>query len=142
MEYKYRRRKIRFSNFTFQQITNLKKTEISYSKEKRIYEPNDKFDVRNIAIIKLTIDRINYKNILMAIGNTDFGHRQPRLDNIFLTSKEVFFVNTTKKLIFNMYDDRGLDIIATDKETIRPIYIKHEDWILDYDKDKIDKQFA
>ncbi|WP_425413801.1 DUF3885 domain-containing protein [Pedobacter glucosidilyticus] len=32
MDYKYKQRKIRFSNFTFKQIDNLQKTEISYSK--------------------------------------------------------------------------------------------------------------
>lgn len=142
MDYKYKRRKIRFSNFTFEQIDNLQKMEISYSKEKRLYEPDDKFDIRNIAITKITVDRINHKNILTAIGHSDFPPRQPRLDqNGVFTAKEIYFVNIDKKLIFNMYDDRGLDIIAADKETIRPFYKKHNDWILDYDRNQIDKQF-
>ncbi|GGD36435.1 DUF3885 domain-containing protein [Flavobacterium orientale] len=142
MDYKYKRRKIRFSNFSFKQINSLEKTEISYSKELQLYEPDDKFDIRNIAIIKLATDRINYKNILKAIGHTDFPSRQPRLDqNGFLTGKEIYFVNIDKKLIFHMYDDRGLDIISADKETLRPIYKKHNDWILDYDREQIDKQF-
>lgn len=142
MDYKHRRRKIKFSNFTFKQIDNLKNTEVSFSKEKRLYEPNDKFDIRNIAIIKLTTDRINHKNILTAIGHTDFPPRQPRLDNNwFFTSKEIYFVNIDKKLIFHMYDDRGLDLISADKETLKSIYKKHNDWILDYDRKQIDKQF-
>lgn len=142
IDYKYKRRKIRFPNFTFKQIDNLQKTEISYSKEFRLYEPDDKFDIRNIAIIKLTADRINYKNILTAIGHTDFPPRQPRLDqNGFLTGKEIYFLNIGKKLIFHMYDDRGLDIISSDKETLRPIYKHHNDWLLDYDRERIDKQF-
>lgn len=142
MDYKYKRKKIRFSNFTFKQIDNLQKTQIIYSKEFRLYEPDDKFDIRNIAIIKLTADRINYKSILAAIGHTDFPPRQPRLDqNGFLTAKEIYFVNIDKKLIFHMYDDRGLDIISADKETLRPIYKKHNDWILDYDREQIDQQF-
>lgn len=142
MDYKYKRNKIRFSNFTFKQISNLKKAEISYSKESRLYEPSDKFDIRNVAIIKLTADRINYKNILTAIGHTDFPPRQPRLDkNGFLTSKEVYFINIEKKLIFHMYDDRGLDLISADKELLRPIYKQCNDWILDYDRERISKQF-
>ncbi|WP_194778643.1 DUF3885 domain-containing protein [Pararhodonellum marinum] len=142
MDYKYKRRKIRFSNFTFKQIDNLQKTEISYSKELRLYEPDDKFDIRNIAIIKLTADRIDYKNILTAIGHTDFPPRQPRLDqNGFLTGKEFYFVNIDKRLIFHIYDDRGLDIISSDKETLRPIYKQHNDWLLDNDRERIDKQF-
>ncbi len=142
MDYKYKRRKIIFSNITFKQIDSLEKSEITYSKEFRLYEPGDKFDIRNIAIIKLTTDRVNYKNILTAIRHTDFPPRQPRLDqNGFLTGKEIYFVNIDKKLIFHMYDDRGLDIISADKETLRPIYKKHNDWILDYDREQIDKQF-
>lgn len=143
MDYKYKRRKIRFSNLTFKEVENLQKTEISYSKEFRLYEPDDKFDIRNIAIIKLTADRIHNKNILTAIGHIDFPPRKPRLDqNGFLTGKEIYFVNIDKKLIFHMYDDRGLDIISAYKETLRPIYEKHNDWILDYDREQIDKQFA
>ena len=142
MDYKYKRRKIKFSNFTFKQIDNLQKNEVSFSKEKRLYELDDKFDIRNIAVIKLTADRINHKNILTAIGHSDFPPRQPRLDNNgFLTSKEIYFVNIDKKLIFHMYDDRGLDLISADKEILRPIYKKHNDWILDYDRKQIDKQF-
>ncbi|HRR09642.1 MAG TPA: DUF3885 domain-containing protein [Rhodothermales bacterium] len=142
MDYKYKRRKIRFSNFTFKQIDSLEKTEISYSKEFQLYESGGKFDIRNIAIIKLTADRIDYKNILTAIGHNDFPQRQPRLgQNGFLTDKEIYFVNIDKKFIFHMYDDRGLDIVSADKEILRPIYKKHNDWILDYDREQIDKQF-
>lgn len=142
MDYKYKRRKIRFSNFTFKQINNLLKTEVSYSKEKRLYEPDDKFDIRNIAIVKTTTNKINYKNILTAIGHSDFPLRQPRLDeNGPFMAKEVYFINIDKELIFYMYDDRGLDIISTDIEAIRPIYKKHNDWILDYDRKQIDKLF-
>ncbi|MGQ7947417.1 DUF3885 domain-containing protein [Flavobacterium sp. WC2509] len=142
MDYKYKRRKIRFSNFTFKQIENLIKSEVSYSKEKRLYEPNDKFDIRNIAILKTATHKINYKSILTAIGHSDFFPRQPRLDeNGALTAKEVYFINIDKELIFHMYDDRGLDIISADIEAIRPIYKKHNDWVLDYDRKKIDKQF-
>lgn len=142
MDYKYKRRKIKFSNFVFKQIHHLQKTEINYSKERQIYEPDDKFDIRNTAIIKLTANRINSKNILTAIGHSDFPPRQPRLDkNGVFTDKEIYFVNIDKKLIFNMYDDRGLDLISTDKETLKPIYKKHNDLILDYDRKQIDKLF-
>ncbi len=142
MDYKYKRRKVRFSNFTFNQIADLEREEISFSRETRLYEADDKFDVRNVAIIKLTVNRINYKNILSAIGHMDFPPRQPRLDkNGFLTNKEIYFLNIDKRLIFHMYDDRGLDVISADKQTIIPIYKKHNDWLLDHDRERINKQF-
>ncbi|MBL7896335.1 MAG: DUF3885 domain-containing protein [Bacteroidia bacterium] len=142
MDYKHRRRKIRQSNFVFRQIAELKQDEIAYTKEYRLYEPSDRLDIRNIALVKLNAGRINHKNILTAVSHTDFPPRQPRLDSKgFFSSKEIYFINIDKKLILHMYDDRGFDIIATDKETLRPIYQKHNDWILDYDRKEIDKQF-
>lgn len=142
LDYKYHRRKIKLSNYVFKQVNNLEQSEVSFSKVKQLYEPNDKFDVRNIALIKLTTDRLNFKNILTAIGHTDFMPREPRLDNRgVLTNKEIYFVNISKKLIFHMYDDRGLDIIAADLNTLKPIYLKYNDWILDYDRKNIDKLF-
>ena len=138
IDFKYKRRKIRFSNYIFKQIDNLQKNEISYSKELQLYEPDDKFDIRNNAIIKLTADRINHQNILTAIGHSDFPPRQPRLENNgFFTSKEIYFVNIDKKLIFHMYDDRGLDLVSADKETLRPIYKRHNNWIIDYDRNQL-----
>ena len=138
-DYRNRREKIRFANYAFRQIDKLEKSDICYTREKFVYYPNDRY---NVALICLTANRINYKNILTAIGNTNCGVRQPRFDErgVF-TSKEIFFVNISKRLIFHMYDDRGLDIIAADKENLRPIYEKLNDWILDYDREQIDKQF-
>ena len=137
-DFKYKRSKIRFSNYVFKQIENLKKEDVCYTKEKNIYHSG----ITNVGIIKTTTDKINYTDILTAIGNTDFQSRQPRLDKKnFFNSKEVYFINLDKKIIFNMYDDRGLDVITTDKETIRPIYGKYNHWILDYDRKKIDKLF-
>ena len=141
IEYKHKRRKIRFGNYAFRQVRNLDKSKVAYFKVKHLYEDN-RFDQRNVAVTKLTVDRINYKNLFTAIGNSDFTARKPRLDNESFSSKEIYFINIDKELILNMYDDRGLDIIASNIETLRPIYTKHNDWILDYDRHQIDKHFA
>jgi len=142
LDYRYKRRKIRFSNYTFRQIQDLKKSEVNYLITKRLYEPSDKDDIRNIALIKVITNRINYKNILTAIGNTDFPPRSTRLDgNSVLTSKEIYFINVDKKLIFHMYDDRGLDIISANIETLMPIYRKYNRWILENNRSNIDKLF-
>jgi hypothetical protein len=142
MDHKYKRRKIRFSNFVFKQIEKLEKSEIGYTVEKQLYFPYDKHDISNVAIVKTTLDRVDFKNIIVAISHLDFPSRQPRFDNNgMFTDKEVHFININKKIIFNMYDDRGLDIIAPHKETLLPFYEKFNDWILDYDREEIDKQF-
>jgi hypothetical protein len=142
MDYKYRRQKIRNSNFVFRQIDNLKKTDVDYTKERQTYQPNERLDIRNVAIIKTLVERVNFRSILTAIGNSDFPERKPRLEiSSVFSAKEVYFINIDKKLIFNMYDDRGLDLIAAEVETLRPIYEKHNDWLLEYDRKKIDNMF-
>lgn len=142
MDYKYKRTKIRSGNFCFRQIRDLSGHEIAYLKVHKLYDPNDSLDVRNVAVIKSDIERTDYKNILKAIGNTDFPQRQPRLDkNGVFTSKEIFFINIDRKLIFHMYDDRGLDIIASDVEQLRPIYNKYDSWLLESNREKMDRLF-
>jgi len=139
-EFKRRKRKIRVRNFIFSQIKNLEKNKIGYRRLLRLFDV-DKFDRWNQGIIKTTIEQFNYKNILAAIGNNDFPSREPRLDLLGgFTSKEIYFINIKKSLIFHMYDDRGLDMIASDVKTLHPIYEKYNDWILDDDRKIIDEQ--
>ena len=40
-----------------------------------------------------------------------------------------------------MYDDRGLDIISTDKEFLKSLYKTFDSWLLDYDRDEMKKRF-
>ncbi len=47
----------------------------------------------------------------------------------------------TKDTIFHGYDDRGCDLLATSPDSIREFYEEYNDWILDYDRDNIDKIF-
>lgn len=131
----WRRRRIRLSNYSLKQVKGLRKNEIAYSEIRSLYNPNDRW---NVAIIKVSADRINYNSILTAIGNTDFPAREPRLTKSGTGStQDIFFVNIDKKVVFNMYDDRGLDIIADDTGALRSILDRHHDWILDYDREKI-----
>ena len=54
---------------------------------------------------------------------------------------EVYFVSLKREIIFNMYDDRGLDIIASNKQAIASLYHKYNSWLLDYDREAIDSVF-
>lgn len=54
----------------------------------------------------------------------------------------VFFANTEDEYLYFVYDDRGADLIATIVETIRPAYERFNDWILDYDRERIDRTFT
>lgn len=135
----YRRKKIRFSNYAFRQVIGLQRKDVSYSRFSNLYEAGDS---RNVALFKTYAHRINCVNILSAIGNTDLPPRNPRLDKKYaFSSKEIYFINLSKNIIFNMYDDRGLDVIAVDRELLKPIYIAYNDWLLDYDRQKMNEQF-
>lgn len=54
---------------------------------------------------------------------------------------DIYFINVTRKMIYHLYDDRGCDVIASNKEDLRTLYEEFNDWILDYDREQINKIF-
>jgi hypothetical protein len=131
----WKRQRIRKFNHVFRQINDLDYSKIEYQTLKKLYDPewfNSKY---KRAIIKVKANNIEHENILEAISNQNFPPRKPNING------EVFFVNSTRNIILNMYDDRGLDIIANKKETLESIYKEYNEWILDYDREKIDSIF-
>jgi hypothetical protein len=118
------RKKIKLSNFVFKQITDLNKSDVKFSLVKRLYEKDDKW---NRALIKTKVANLNYKELLKAISHSDFPSNKPSIQF------ETYIINITKNIIFHMYDDRGLDVLVSNKKTLAPIYHEHKDWLLDYD---------
>ena len=85
---------------------------------------------------------IRYPLLMKAICNQDFPSLKPRLSNqYYIYDPDVFFINVTKNVILYIYDDRGCEVIASDIETIRPIYEKYGDWIDGYYREEIEHQF-
>lgn len=85
---------------------------------------------------------IRYPLLIKAICNQDFPPLKPRLYNPYgLYDSDVFFINVTNNVIFYIYDDRGCEVIASDIETIRPIYEKYADWIDEYCLEEINQRF-
>jgi len=117
---------------------NFQKGQVHYRSVNDLYEPGDKWLQ---ALIQTSVDKVNYKEFLKAIAHTDFPAWKPRLDNYgFLTSKEVYFIDINSCMIFNMYDGRGLDIISPDIKSLESIHETFNEWILDFDRELIDKQ--
>lgn len=54
---------------------------------------------------------------------------------------DVFLINATKDIVMFMYDDRGCEVIAKNKEIIRDLYKKYKEWIPDYERESIDNLF-
>jgi hypothetical protein len=129
----YRNGKIRPGDKIFKHIIGCNKKEMGIFNEKNVYEEN-----RNsrLAVLKISISGIHYRKILESINNTDFASRKPRTDG------EIYFIHIKDEIIFNMYDDRGLDIVGTRKETIKPYYLTYNKWLLEDDREKMNKVFA
>ena len=133
------RNKIRKGNFLFKQVSNIKNRNIKFTKHREIYSQDlygKRMCWRRATIPDLKVKDLNSRNILLALVNTDFGsRRQPSLHG------ECFFINHTKGLVLLLYDDRGMDIVALKKDTLLKLYKSHNAWILDYDREKVDRVF-
>lgn len=53
----------------------------------------------------------------------------------------VYLFDTQNHVMLHLYDDRGLDITAYNKNVLMPLYKNLNGWILDYDRKEIDKIF-
>lgn len=84
---------------------------------------------------------IRYKSLLTAISYEDFPHPSQILKGFPRNGVDIFFINITRKMIYHLYDDRGCDVIASNKEELRSLYEELNDWILDYDREQIDQLF-
>jgi len=56
-------------------------------------------------------------------------------------SSGVFIIDPRSMVIMHMYDDRGLDIIATELNTLRPLFESFGDWILENQRHRIALRF-
>ena len=99
-----------------------------------LFEPDDmdyKSEHYHRVVFLTTIKHVNYIDILNRSIYYDFGGNA--LDS--------YFINIEQNIIFHLYDDRGLDIIAKNKYTLHKLYLQYNDWILDYDRNEIDLLF-
>ncbi|WP_110114255.1 DUF3885 domain-containing protein [Bacillus sp. CGMCC 1.16541] len=84
---------------------------------------------------------IRFQPLLTAISYEDFPHPSRILKGFPRNGIDIYFVNVTKKMIYHLYDDRGCDVIASNKEDLRSLYEQRNEWILDYDREQIDRIF-
>lgn len=83
----------------------------------------------------LQVHTANIEKLFKEIVKADFGGFRE------LTSS-VFLFDTDLNLLFYLYDDRGLDVAAASRETIAPLYRSFCKWILEYDRECIDRTFT
>lgn len=129
--YKWRKQRIKKSNFIFKLLKSSSESENVFDKVANRYEPNEKW---NRLLIKEKIKNIDIHNLITGLCNADFPTMRPCI------REEVYLMNIDKKLIFHIYDDRGLDILTTDKKFFHETYDRFDKWILEYDREKIKQQ--
>ena len=64
------------------------------------------------------------------------------LGGISALVSSVYFANTEDVYLYHVYDDRAADLVAENKEMLRPLYHDFNQWILDYDREQIYNLFA
>ena len=80
-------------------------------------------------------------SLIKAACNEDFD-RKPKFGGINGSYyPDVFFVNSTKNIIFFIYDDRGCEVIAANREVLHPIYKRYNKWVGEDDKAKMERFF-
>lgn len=51
-------------------------------------------------------------------------------------------VDFERGVLVDVYDDRGMDVVATDREALRSLHARFGDWLLDHDRARMDAMFA
>jgi len=55
---------------------------------------------------------------------------------------DVYFVDAGRGLVLHVYDDRGMDVSSVRADDLRGLYRKFGDWLLDYDRPRMDALFG
>lgn len=72
-------------------------------------------------------DDIRYKTLLKAICNQDFASLQPQLNVNGVNFTQFIFINKTRGILLDIYDDRGGFILASQKEDRDKFEEKYQD---------------
>ncbi|GAA4017867.1 DUF3885 domain-containing protein [Actimicrobium antarcticum] len=76
------------------------------------------------------------QNLIWCAITTDLGALRPR------PGCRVYLLNPNKGIVVHPYDDRGMDVISRNSPTLSGLYKRHNDLLLDYDREAMCKTFA
>ncbi|KRE07069.1 hypothetical protein ASE46_25015 [Bacillus sp. Root239] len=109
-----------------------------------VFQDEDEDDDQSLThrfVISCKKTELRYAQLLKAINYEDFAHPSTILKSNPQSGYDIYFINLSKKMIFHLYDDRGCDVLASSKESIRFLYEEYNNWILDYNREEIDLLF-
>nr|WP_185960934.1 DUF3885 domain-containing protein [Aliiroseovarius halocynthiae] len=58
------------------------------------------------------------------------------------TNADLYFVDTNQGFYLHPYDDRGMDLVSVNRALSQSIFNQFNDWLLDYDREKMNAVFA
>lgn len=88
-----------------------------------------------LTMYETKLEKINIKNILRAIANSEMGF-EPAI------GRQIWFFNPRNGVAFNMYDDRGCIVLCDDGKILLPLYQTHSYWLVDNYRAEFDGFFA
>lgn len=53
----------------------------------------------------------------------------------------IWLIDLNSEMMLHIYDDRGLDVMALNTKDLQPIHDRFDDWLLDYDRERMSKLF-
>ncbi|MEO2224471.1 hypothetical protein BTA37_10075 [Priestia megaterium] len=109
-----------------------------------VFQDEDEDDDQSLThrfVLSCKKTELRYAQLLKAINYEDFAHPSTILKSNPQSGYDIYFINLSKKMILHLYDDRGCDVLASSKESIRFLYEEYNNWILDYDQEEIDFLF-
>jgi hypothetical protein len=102
------------------------KERIMYEHDEDIDEDGNTIQIERpykVKVLEGLLTTIPYKDILIGIANYEQG-REPSI------GQQVYFINSNKDIIFNMYDDRGCIIFSKAKEKLKHLYTNYNSWLI------------
>lgn len=133
------RSKIQKGNYLFKQIKDLEKRTVTFTRHRDLYAQDLEYQCqhwRRVTISNIRVEDVNANNILLSLINTDFSFRKPSVRG------ECFFLNHTKGIVLNPYDDRGMDVVALQKNALQALYKSHHANILKRNRAQVDRVFS
>lgn len=126
------RQKISKSNKLLKLIRPHAASEVMFSKRRDIYQTTKESPHWNQAEVTIRNNDLPLNEIFQPIAYSDFGSG---------FSEYCFFSSANRDVVLHLYDDRGMDVVASSVDRLRATYMNHIDWLLDEGREKMDETF-
>lgn len=100
-------------------------------------DESDEYEMQQFSL-GCKVKDIRIEGLLKGAIHEDFPLK-PRFGADSVYYPDIFFVNSTKDIIFFVYDDRGCEVIARTPDRLRTLYKKYYDWVDSVDWERIEK---